>query len=266
MTNELVSASLAMLDEAVREHQPSAVFAMFSGGHDSLVATHVASQHPRFTSAVHINTGIGIEETRDFVRETCKWMGWPLIELHPTGTTYDELVVRYGFPGPRQHTIMYSYLKERAVRRLVREHKRRPGDRVMLVTGVRRQESRRRMGYVEPVIRRGAQVWVAPLADWSRRDVEDYIDAHGLERNPVAVNLHMSGECLCGAMAHRGEFHEIEFFYPQAAARIRALAERIPPGKPRQWGHGNGNHMDQLVMPFMPLCWGCEGRREEASA
>ena len=33
---------------AIKRHRPVAVFGMFSGGHDSLVATHLAAQLPEF--------------------------------------------------------------------------------------------------------------------------------------------------------------------------------------------------------------------------
>ena len=57
-----------LLDVAIRRYKPVAVFGMFSGGHDSICAVHMAAQRPEFTAAVHINTGIGIEQTREFVR------------------------------------------------------------------------------------------------------------------------------------------------------------------------------------------------------
>ena len=37
-----------VIDQAVAEHKPSHVFALFSGGHDSLTSTHIAAQHPSF--------------------------------------------------------------------------------------------------------------------------------------------------------------------------------------------------------------------------
>ena len=253
-----------ILSAAVADHSPVAVFAMFSGGHDSLVATHIAAQHPRFTAAVHINTGIGIEETREFVRETCRRQGWPLIELHPPDRQYEDLVLQYGFPGPDAHRYMYRYLKERAVRRLVAEHKRGPHDRVMLVTGVRAQESVRRMGHVKPVQREGAKVWVAPLIDWSKRDVEDYIGAQGLQPNPVVRKMHMSGECLCGAYARPGEFDEIEFWYPDVAERIRRLeAEAAKRGVHCRWGTPPPERQipgQQGLIEALPLCWSCDAR------
>ena len=37
----------------------------------------------------------------------------------------------------------------------------------------------------------------------------------------------MSGECLCGAYAKRGELDEIALWYPDVAARIRDLERRV---------------------------------------
>ncbi len=174
---------MSALDDAIRDHAPSHVFALFSGGHDSLTSTAVAAKHPRFTAAVHINTGIGIEATRDFVRDTCREQGWPLLELHPDAKTYRDLVIENGMPaGPKAHNTTYYWLKQRQVRRLVREHKTGPRDRIALVTGIRAAESERRMASVmaQPVHRIGAQVWVNPILDWTKADCHDLMDADGL--------------------------------------------------------------------------------------
>lgn len=256
-----VGGALAVIDEAVAEHRPSKVFAAFSGGHDSLVAAHIASRHPRFSGAVHINTTIGIEETREFVRQTCRRYGWPLQELYPPpGDTYEDIILGHGMPGPNAHLFTYIRLKERAIRSLIRENKDGTEDRIVLVTGVRSAESKRRMGSVKPIDRDGALVWVAPCHDWGSAEREDYIDSQGLPRNPVVANLHMSGECLCGAYAHPGELDEVGFFYPAVAARIRHLERAAAEhGLPCKWGErppGSGSG----VTRNMPLCVGCEQR------
>ena len=98
-----MTKALALIEQACENYKPSHVFAMFSGGHDSLVATLIASKHPRFSGAVHINTGIGIEQTRKFVRQTCDKRGWPLIEIRAKedcGQDYERIVMDNGFPGP----------------------------------------------------------------------------------------------------------------------------------------------------------------------
>lgn len=264
---------LDLLSSAIEEHNPVAVYAMFSGGHDSLTATHVAAQHPRFTAAVHINTGIGIEKTREFVRETCKREGWPLKEYRAEdcGQVYRDLVLEYGFPGSFHHNKMYNRLKERALDTCIREAKTGFHDRVMLVTGCRTQESVRRMGHVEPIQRKGAKVWVAAIHDWSKGDCNDYITEQKLPRNEVVDLLHMSGECLCGAYAHPGELKEIEMWFPEVAHEIHKLEREVwDAGFPWRWEtktipkwfmeskKGQSFLCDMTVDPVM--CQSCEKR------
>ena len=138
----------ALLDAAIAQHPPVvAVYALFSGGHDSLASTAITAKHPAFTGVVHANTGIGIEATRQFVRDTCAAQGWPLTEEYPDRFTYDEMVLDKGFPGgPKSHNRMYYYLKQRSIDRVVARAKTSYKDRVMLVTGIRLNESIRRMG------------------------------------------------------------------------------------------------------------------------
>lgn len=233
-----VKPCLDLMNAAIEEHNPVAVFAMFSGGHDSLTATHIAAQHPKFTAAVHINTGIGIEKTRQFVRDTCEREGWPLREYKAEdyGMVYADIVKEYGFPGSDAHKIMYSKLKERGLRACIREAKTKVRDRVMLVTGVRSQESIRRMGHVKRVSRDGVKVWVAPIHDWSKSECNEYIDEKKLKRNEVVDLIHMSGECLCGAYAHKGELKEIEMWFPEVAHQIHQLEREVgDAGFPWRW-------------------------------
>lgn len=234
-------------------------FGLFSGGHDSLAATALASKMPGFVAVAHINTGIGIRQTREFVRKTCKRQGWPLIELHPDGKTYEQLVRERGFPsGPKSHNAMYYWLKQRQVRRLVRTHKEGRLGRVVLVTGIRRDESVRRMAKAEGMSRReGAAIWENPILDWTARQVSDFIDSQGLKRNPVVDVLHRSGECLCGALAHRDEIRMIEMFYPSAAGRIHRLereAEAL--GLPCRWAARSKRTTAEIR--GLELCHSCQ--------
>jgi 3'-phosphoadenosine 5'-phosphosulfate sulfotransferase (PAPS reductase)/FAD synthetase len=247
---------------AIEEHHPSHVFALFSGGHDSLCSTALASRNPHFTAAVHINTGIGIPQTREFVRQTCRDQGWPLIEMHPDAKTYRDLVVEKGMPGgPKAHNTTYYWLKQRQVRRLVREHKTGRKDRVALVTGIRTSESERRMAAVMaiPVHRIGAQLWVNPIIDWMSADCHEFMEAEGLARNPVVDLLHRSGECLCGALAHRSEINDIRGWFPETAQEISEYEELA-----RSHGHledvwaGRLNVNRQQLRFDHQLCSSCE--------
>lgn len=237
---------------------PVRIYAMFSGGKDSIVSTHFAMEHGAH-EVLHLNTGIGIRQTREFVRDTCKYYGWPLREEHPPATTYRQFVLKHGFPGPGSHRYAYSWLKERALRKVVREAKTKVKDRVMLMTGVRNLESARRMGFVEPVVRQGAMVWVAPMYQFSDIDMHAYRAKHNLPLSQVSKDLGMSGECLCGAFASPGEFERIAKFYPEAADEISELEiDAKLAGVHCRWGtrpkRGGALSED---LPFMPMCVSC---------
>lgn len=256
---------LDLLDSVIAEHKPVAVLALFSGGHDSLVNTRLTAQHPAFTAVVHINTGIGIEATRDFVRETCAREGWPLIEAH-TQYSYEAQCLEHGMPGgPAHHQIMYHLLKSDPLKKALAQFKGKRGERVLLSTGIRHAESERRMR-LHPVAsgRDRMGIWVNPIIHLSAGDVNAYIVEHGLERNPVVDTLHRSGECLCGALADPNELKEIEFWYPDVGQRIRSLERQcFEKGLPWQWGSKQVKAADPQ-QAFMPMCQSCELRWADA--
>jgi 3'-phosphoadenosine 5'-phosphosulfate sulfotransferase (PAPS reductase)/FAD synthetase len=266
-----------ILSAAIAEHQPSSVWGLYSGGHDSGVALHILSRHPAFSGAVHIATGIGIRATRRHVYETCKAFGWPLLIYRPRADNrYHKFVLEHGFPGPAQHGRMYQRLKERSLDRHIARFKTRWNDRVMLVSGCRETESRRRMGTAEPVQVDGCSVWVAPCVSWTLDDQSRYMAKHSLPVNPVKELLCMSGECLCGAFARgRNELEEIALWYPRAAAEIEDLQERASAaGVPCRWGERPpepeaASDPAQLLLPspsIATMCWTCEIRRDNDRA
>ena len=75
-----VASAIAVIESAITQFKPAWVFALFSGGHDSLTSSYVASLASKFDGCVHINTGTGIKATRQFVIDTCDEHGWPLLE------------------------------------------------------------------------------------------------------------------------------------------------------------------------------------------
>lgn len=249
--------------ERVRlEYQPSRTFLLFSGGNDSLVLLDVLAD--QCDEIVHINTGIGIPETTAFARRTAAGYQKPYTEMTPP-LPYEHLVFNNwdGMPGPGAHYLTYQRLKERCVMDLLRQHRRYRGERFLLLTGVRRAESRRRMGYKDPVNRTGGQVWVNPLLFWTNAHMAEYRSGMSLPVNEVSVHLHMSGECLCGAMASQGpareEREQIKFFYPDFDRRLTALETECRNRGLRwcEWGMARAKE----PVPAGQLCASCEYRQ-----
>ncbi len=257
MNQILIDQAVETITEAIAEHDPVAVYALVSGGNDSTVVGHLAKTYgPRVDAVVHINTGIGIEQTTQYVREFTARLGLPLIEKHPP-KSYEELVMEYGFPGPAAHRYMYSWLKERPLREVRREAQSGRFDRVMFITGVRLSESRRRMGSVQPVQRDGNTVWVAPILQFDSSDMWDYREHHKLPDNEVVALLHMSGECLCGAFAKPDELDWIGRWYPEVAGRIRDI-EQLAHDRGKTSCHWGPQSSKEIRESPGMLCTGCE--------
>jgi len=255
-----------IIDEALSQYEVNAKFVGMSGGRDSIAVTHWMMENVDGCKVFHLNTGIGIKRTREFVRDTCRDMGWPLVEIRAKedcGQDFDEIVLKHGFPGPHGHTFMYNRLKERCLLRLHREYKQRRGGKILLATGLRYDESARRMRYAgREVNRQGGLIWVNPLYWFSASDRDRYIEEHSLPINPISATLGMSGECLCGAFAHKGEKEMVRLVDPETAERLDAL-ERKCLERGFTWGWegappAGGHNPDQQTMDFQPLCVGCE--------
>ncbi len=267
-----INIAYERIDRVIRELDPIAVFGLFSGGHDSFSSTFVASQHPKFTAAVHVNTGIGIEATREYVRQSCRDRNWPILEYsaaentlangEPDPQIYDDLVREHGFPGPGHHGKMYNRLKERQLRRLERafgaDCRGKKKHRVMYVSGCRTEESTRRMANTEEVQVDGRRIWCAPIHDCSKCDTSDILCAAKQPRSPVVDLIHKSGECLCGAFAEPAELEELNCWdiTRPVYLRIKALEAEVVPKFGRGWGERPIADRKTIVSPGM-LCWGC---------
>jgi len=240
-------------------------FALLSGGDHSLVATHYAVEQGEVDEVIHIRTKIGVTECEEFVRDICasQRFRYALRVVDPPELQFEDLVMKYGFPGPGMHYLFYRMLKERAIRVLVRESKQKRLDEISLISGVHQQESVRRMGFVAPRVKVGSQIWLAPLFNYNALDFADYKRKYSLPTSPVKAKLGFSGECLCGAFAQPNEIAKLEKFFPATAAKIHDLEQKARiAGKHCIWGtrppkKGTENQYD---IPFMPMCSSCPTR------
>ncbi|MGZ6788358.1 MAG: phosphoadenosine phosphosulfate reductase domain-containing protein [Mycobacteriaceae bacterium] len=247
---ELVEEAHDLLSIAIRDHilqdgrDVAAVAILFSGGNDSTILAHLF--RTRADYAAHCNTTIGIEQTRQFVRDICAAWGLGLIERTPPKESdhYRALVLDQGFPGPGHHFKMFQRLKERALRQVQRELVTNPRkERVVFIAGRRRQESKRRAN-IPDMERRGSVVYVSPLVNWTKMDMNTYRLMMGdVPVNEVSDLIHMSGECLCGSFAHPGERDEVSHWFPGVFEEIAELEAEIAnrddiPEHRRKWGWG----------------------------
>jgi len=164
------------------------------------------------------------------------------------------------------HSSQYHVLKEEGIARAVAEHRERPFP-VALVTGIRKQESQRRMRSIiatpSRLEEKKHRLWVSPILEWSALDVNQYIEDNQLPRNLVVDLLHRSGECLCGALARPEELKEIAYWFPDVAARIYQLEKACYEKRLRfQWGSKKVER-PPIEQMELPLCQSCETRWDE---
>lgn len=270
----LVSESRDILNIAVQkfftdeDKSIAGIVGLFSGGNDSTTLCHVMLDE--ITHLAHANTTIGIEQTRQFVRDTATLWGKPLLEFKPPRESdhYRALVLDQGFPGPGHHYKMYQRLKERALHEVRRSLVTDRSMRVIYLAGRRRTESARR-AQVPAAERESSVVWVSPMVNWTKLDLNTYRLMRGdVPVNPVTDLIHMSGECLCGSFAHKGELDEIAEWFPDVAQQIRDLEEELLyrvdiPIERKKWGWATNFTGD--VPTTGPMCSSCDWRFEQMS-
>lgn len=272
--DKLLQSGINIINLGFREYSIWGLIPLFSGGHDSYCACYIASKHPRFKGSVfHIDTGIGSKKTREFVEKVCKEEGWNLrVYKSNNNDSYENVVRRFGFPGPSMHYLVYNYIKHRSIRKMTRVNGMMLKGSVWgLVSGARSQESVRRMGHTVALKQEydnnkpNRRLWIAPCYDWSSEDQKTFMDSFGLSRNPIKMSpLGMSGECFCGAFARPNELDMIRQICPDVAQEIDRLSVIAREnGKPSIWGvHPSKGEI--AIVKTGPLCTSCDVRAKAA--
>jgi len=165
-------------------------FALFSGGNDSVVSTHVAHKEYPIDYTVYLDTNTGLEENKEHVKAVCDEYGWDLAILSSPVT-----------------------LKEFATG----------------TSGVRSDESDRRMRNVQGGTQEAERwVWVSPVHDWPDHEMQRYRRKYELPENPVHDKIGRSGDCFCGAYANRDtELTELQAHYPEHYEWLMDLEEEV---------------------------------------
>lgn len=254
-----------ILDQAFQAHTPTGVKILVSGGHDSVACAAIgaawAKDHHLPFQVVHLDTGIGIQDTQDYVVELCGSQGWDLQIYRARENTladgtsdpmcYEDIVRVFGFPSSAMHSMMFQRLKERSLGRMMREAKHRKGDRVLLMGGIRKSESTRRMlnvnrsGYID--CRSDGKLWVNHIADFSGIHTNAVMRYHGLPRNHVKDLAGSSFECACGAMGIPEELEILAALFPNdpTVVLLLQLNEEMARKGLWQWGQEVPEHWKQ---------------------
>jgi 3'-phosphoadenosine 5'-phosphosulfate sulfotransferase (PAPS reductase)/FAD synthetase len=217
--------------------------ALVSGGKDSLSAAQCLADHDRLIGCVALDTGISTPDWKDAVSDNCKRKSWPLT-FYKTTYTYEDLVLKYGFPGPQKHSWFMRYLKGRAVEQFAKTY---PGQ--VLASGVRSAESTRRALTTKPVGMFEKIPILAPIYDWTTKEAWDTFRASGFERPPAYAAMQISGDCLCGAYARDEEAQALAVHYPAVWKRIEDLQRKAKALHPTRWRWGWAKKADRRTMP-----------------
>ena len=219
-------------------------YVAYSGGKDSgIVLDYVAKEFPKyFRGVLFINTGIGTDETLNFIKEYCKERKYPLHVVRPEDVkrvrktkvgnpgevySYEKLVLRYGFPQQGFHTITMRHLKYFPMRKFIKD-RIKDGEKPCIVGGIRKNESKRRKMKWKKYLYNDGKMWfVSPLFFKSNDWVYKYFIENDIKRSPVYDTLHISGDCLCGCFAQSGELEALRMFHPEVYEKIRKIEKKL---------------------------------------
>lgn len=216
-----------IIEETEKVHHRTKFYALFSGGKDSMTVTHKLAEMNKLEKVVHIKTNIGLKMSVDFVKDICQEYGWPLQIVEPVPKfTYASQALEFGFPGPETHRFIMAYLKFTTMRDFAMTASKKHH---VLVSGIRKFESQRRFGkYPHPIQKHGSLWFTSPIFYYSTEETYRYVHENGLKISPAYdLGLGVSGECLCGAYASKGEKMRIKELDPHLAEYIEWLEDGI---------------------------------------
>ena len=272
--------SQCILTTAVETFKPVALIALFSGGYDSMITTHILHRlntHGLPIQVWAIDTQLAADGWREYVQGVATGQGWNFqIYDNKIGfQAFVKLVEKFGCPRSRQgHTTVFRRLKERGLDAILKVNKRHYTDKVLFVSGMRRAESPDRQEAKE-VERVGIsnKIFAAPIVHWTNDECDFYRIENNLPDNPFYNTVKGSGDCQC----NWGNFinmRTLQKYSPALAAGNVATIDQIS-----RESHGYGwdgkieaqaeflqdfSDEAELTSPF--LCTGCSRAKRRVPA
>ena len=224
--------AVEIIKAAIDQYKPSAIIATFSGGHDSMVSTHLVNNYdfdlPVYTCSV--DTGLAVDGWREWVADVSKAQEWTQIFYKGRFDQFRRWVENNGCPrGPVGHNRSYARLKDRAFSQMLQDYKRSYIDKVLFISGIFQAESKARQKLENPINRPGNKsngIWVNPCFYWQKADFITYRAIHNLPANPFYETVGGSGDCQC----NWGNFitlRKLQKYSPMLAAGNVAEIDRL---------------------------------------
>lgn len=266
-----------ILTEAINLYEPRSIVCLFSGGYDSMCATHLAHRldtHGVPMSVWSIDTKLPADGWLDYVSGVAEELQFRDFHIYDNQKGFEQFVrwvTEQGCPyTPGMHGRCYHRLKERAIEAIHMLYKQDYHDKTLMLTGMRRSESRDRRTMPE-YSRKGSSniCFVAPVIHWIEEDIAHYRIDNDLPDNPFYGTVKGSGDCQCNWL-NAIDYERLEHFSPNLAGGNVALLDRLS-----RENHGYGwdgvppipVHPDQMSLididdelcgPF--LCSNCSRR------
>jgi len=263
-----LSESISIIEQAIEKYNPSNVFVAYSGGRDSAIALDIATKIFSHVQVMAIDTGLAHDKWRSIVeRNVGQYKNTSLTIVE--GLSWEWFsgnVLEYGFGyTPRQHSIYYRMLKERAINSLIQSSKTHYYDKIAFITGVRRAESTKRLKTPD-VMCVGARVTINAIAHYDNLRAKEY---HALNlpnyHNDCYSDIGNSGDCACNWTLGI-KLADLEKTSPNLFEKMKALSdESLERGgwcygtrPPRELAELDNRGED---MPNDSLCISCYSKR-----
>lgn len=246
--NEPTSTPQQILTRAIDEWEPRAIVALFSGGYDSAIVTHLSHSLDTHGLPIHvwsIDTKMAADGWHDYVWSVADMFGWDFV-IYDNEKGFQQfftLVAHIGCPWSRKlHTNVYQKLKERGIDAIHMLYKEKVSDKTLFISGMRRAESDFRKSAPEAArVGHSNKIFVAPIVHWSNEECDLYRVENGLPDNPFYGTVKGSGDCQC----NWGDFIDMDTlrkYSPELAAGNVAIIDRLSKDL-----HGFGWHSADIV-------------------
>ena len=212
----------------VEEYAIRSLVCCFSGGKDSLVATHFVLSELKDVKiekhVLYVDTGAMVPGTTDFVKELCEKLGWNLTVLQGH---FFERAKEWGMPTMFRRWCCYE-VKLKPIHSFVRDLNPQRGQ----VLGFHADESARRKkkNYKRVYRDRKSLSWIyAPILEWTRKDVLNYLKENDLPIAPY-YKQGIKESCMCGAFASKKELMIVRSLYPEFFQKFVELEANFDSG------------------------------------